>query len=434
MQYTDKIKASKIKASILSRRARWAEGQAISFLMRQGVENPDCLSLAAGLVDAATLPVALARRAAEIVLTDETRGRLALQYGHTGGAERLRRAVLAHLATLEGRPADGLGFVPERITLTNGSQQFLSLVAQVLLDPGDVCLVAAPTYFVFLGTVAGVGAETVTVETDGQGMRPDALEATLERLDAAGRLGRVKLIYLVSDFDNPSGYTLAADRRREIVAIAERWSRTHRIHVLEDAAYRELRYDGTPAPSVLSCDPAGETVIYAGTFSKSFSPGLRVGFGIAPAGLVEAIHARKGNEDFGSAHLNQQIMATVLEEGWYGPHVAVVRQGYARKRDALLAALGRYFAGIDGVSWVRPEGGLYVWMSLPPQVPTGFDSPLFERAAKVEKVMYVPGELCYGGPSETRPRHQMRLSFGVLDPATLDEAAARLARAVTAVV
>ena len=428
------IEADPAPAVHLSRRAHWAEGQAISFLMQQGVENPQCLSLAAGLVYAATLPVEIVRKASGVVLGDPAWGRHSLQYGHTAGAERLRKAVLNHLSRLEGTSVDDLGIDLDQLLLTNGSQQFLSLVAQVLLDPGDVCLVAAPTYFVFLGTIAGVGARAVSVGTDEEGMHPEALEEKLEELEAAGQLDRVKLIYLVSDFENPSGYTLSAERRSAIVRIAKRWSRSQRIHILEDAAYRELRYDGVAAPSVWSSDPERDTVIYSGTFSKSFSPGLRAGFGIAPKPLVDALCARKGNEDFGSAHLNQQLIATVLEEGWYEPHVSVVRLGYRTKRDALLAAIDRHFDGLAGVSWVRPQGGLYVWMSLPPDVETGFDSSLFARASKVEQVMYVPGELCYGGEPAGRPRHQMRLSFGVLDPPSLEEAAKRLAAAVRAVV
>lgn len=417
----------------LARRAAWAEGQAISYLMRQGVENPQCLSLAAGLVDSVTLPVDIVRKASEIVLHDAAWGRHALQYGHTSGAERLRRAIHAHLDQLERQTGSGLDVDLDQIILTNGSQQFLSLTAQILLDPGDICLVAAPTYFVFLGTIAGVGARAVPIGTDENGMRSESLEAKLAEIEAAGELDRVKLIYLVSEFENPSGFTLSAERRERIVGIAEEWSRNQRIHILEDAAYRELRYDGDPLPSVRSFDATGEAVIYAGTFSKSFSPGLRVGFGIAPKPLIEPICARKGNEDFGSAHFNQQLLATVLDENWYRPHTETVRLGYRTKRDALLAALDQHFAGIEGVSWMHPAGGLYVWMTLPPGIDTGFESPLFERAAKVEQVMYVPGALCHGGEAESRPRHQMRLSFGVLDPPSLEEAAARLARAVQAV-
>lgn len=418
---------------VLSRRAGWAGGQAISYLMKQGVENPHCLSLAAGLVDSTTLPVEIVRKATDIVLRDSAWGRHALQYGHTAGAERLRRAVFAHFARLEGVTPEDLGISLDQVILTNGSQQFLSLAAQVLLDPGDICLVAAPTYFVFLGTIAGVGARSIPIGTDQQGMQPESLEATLAALESSGELGRVKLIYAVSDFENPSGFTLSGPRRQQIVEIAGRWSRSQRIHVLEDAAYRELRYDGDAPGSVFSYDSGRDTVLYAGTFSKTFSPGLRIGFGIVPPSLVEPICARKGNEDFGSAHFNQQVLATVLEEDWYLPHVAQVRAGYRIKRDALLAAIDRHFTGLDDVAWIRPDGGLYVWMSLPDHIDTGFESPLFARAAKQEQVMYVPGELCHGGTPAERPRHEMRLSFGVLDPANLDEAAARLSRAVQSV-
>lgn len=414
----------------LARRAVWAEGQAISFLMQQGVENPDCLSLAAGLVDSATLPVDIVRQAAEVVLGDANSGREALQYGHTAGSEKLRRLIRNHLDELERETGGELNVDLDQIILTQGSQQFLSLVAQVLLDPGDICLVAAPTYFVFLGTLAGVGARAIPVETDENGMKPDSLIEKLEEIEAAGESDRVKLIYLVSDFENPSGFTLTADRREQIVAIAEASSTTKRIHILEDAAYRELRYDGEPLPSVRSSDKSGQSVLYAGTFSKSFSPGLRVGFGIVPKSLVEPIRARKGNEDFGSAHLNQQLLATVLGQDWYRPHAETVRQGYRTKRDALLSGIEEHFTDLDGVSWMRPEGGLYVWMTLPPYIETGFGSPLFKRAAKFEHVMYVPGELCHGGEPEEKPTNQMRLSFGVLDPANLKEAAVRLARAV----
>src|SRR5690606_7945280 len=180
-----------------------------------------------------------------------------------------------------------------------------------------------------------------------------------------GRLDRVKLIYLVSYYDNPSGRCLAAERRGPILEIARKWSREHRILILEDAAYRELRYDGEVLPSVWSHDEARDTVIYTQTFSKSFSPGLRVGFGVVPAELVKPLCDRKGNEDFGSAHLNQHLLATVLESGLYARHVEEVCAAYTIKRDAMLAAADRYFADIDGASWVHPHGGLYVWMSLP---------------------------------------------------------------------
>ena len=422
----------------LSDRAAWAAGGAISFLMRQGVENPDCLSLAAGLVDRSTLPVDLVRDAAADLLAAPDAADL-LQYGHTAGAARARMAVLEHFADLEGETAGELaaarGLTAGRVLLTTGSQQFLSLVCQVLLNPGDVCLVAGPTYFVMLGTVAGVGGRAVRIETDGNGVTPAGLEAALDRFEAAGELDRVKLLYLVPDFENPSGVTLPGERRAAVLDILTRRDPGGRIHVLEDAAYRELRFDGEPEGSLWGRD-ADDRVIYAGTFSKSFAPGVRVGFGVAPLPLIPALIDRKGNEDFGSAHLNQHLLARVLETGAYGPHVETVRTGYRAKRDALLAGLEEHLAGLPGVSWLRPGGGLYVWLTLPEGTETGFDSPLFERATKEEGVMFVPGELCYAAESVDGcppPTNRARLSYGVLSPPQIAEAAARLGRAVRAV-
>jgi 2-aminoadipate transaminase len=261
-------------------------------------------------------------------------------------------------------------------------------------------------------------------------MKPEALDEALAQIADQGQLDRVKLIYLVSYYDNPSGRCLAAERRRPILDVARKWSRDQRILILEDAAYRELRYDGPELPSVWSHDEARDTVIYTQTFSKSFSPGLRVGFGVVPAELVKPLCDRKGNEDFGSAHFNQQLLATVLESGLYAEHVDEVRAAYTVKRDAMLAAADRYFDDIDGVTWVHPHGGLYVWMTLPEQIETGFDSPLFESATKTHGVMYVPGELAYAGPVGIRPHNQMRLSYGVQTPEGIDDGMRRLAAAV----
>lgn len=413
----------------LSRRWHYAREQAISFLMQQAVENPEVISLAAGLVDYETLPAEETLAAAEHLLQNRAAARLALQYGTTAGSERLRRLLLQHFAELEGTvrcPAN-----TSRLLVTTGSQQLLSLVCEVLLDPGDICLVAGPTYFVFCGNLNGVGAETVTIPTDDDGIRTDRLEAALEQLDRDGKLPRVKLIYVVSYYDNPAGLSLSLERRREVVEIARRWSRGHRILILEDAAYRELRYDGPVFPSIWSCDDTGgQGVIYTQTFSKSYAPGLRVGYGVVPDDLVGPLCDRKGNEDFGSANLNQHLLAEVLQSGRYAAHCQQVCSAYRIKRDAMLEAAEEHFSSIPQTTWVHPHGGLYVWMSLPQSVETGFKSRLFEEAVKRQGVMYVPGELCYTGPPETRPRHQMRLSYGVQTPEGIREGMSRLARAV----
>ena len=429
-----------------SQRRRWAADQAISFLMQQGVEHPHVVSLAAGLVDPASLPVAEAIEAARAVLSDDLRARSALQYGTTLGDLRLRQQLadyhkrLEQTSTPENKhdaPASGAirSVTADEIVCTTGSQQLLALLADALLDPGDICLVAAPTYFVFLGVLEGVGARAIALPADEHGMQMDALTAELQRLESVGELSRIKLIYVVSEFENPTGISLSLERRAELVAIAKHWSqrRGERIYILEDAAYRELHYDAPAPPSVWSFDVDGDTVIHAGTFSKSFSPGLRVGFGLMPRELREAINDLKGNQDFGSANFNQHLLAELLASRRFAIHAEEVRAAYRIKRDAMLSAADEFFSEMPGVSWVHPHGGLYVWMSLPPHVATGFDSPLFRQAVDVEQVMYVPGELCFGGPRERRQRHHMRLSFGVQSPNGIREGIRRLSRAVRAI-
>ena len=402
-------------------------------MMQQAVENPDVISLAAGLVDSESLPVEPTRRAVETLLGDPRRGQAALQYGTTAGSERLRDALLEYLARLEGVAVNQLGITRGQLVLTSGSQQLLSILGEVLLDPGDICLVGGPSYFVFLGTLEGLGARAVSISSDHGGMRLDALEETLEALRKKGDLPRVKMVYVVSYFDNPCSVSLEESRRAKLVELVERYSTHQRIHIIEDAAYRELRYEGDELPSLWSLDPERQTVVLAQTFSKCFSPGLRVGFGVLPAELVDAVSDRKGNEDFGSPNFNQHLLSTVFEEGLFEPHVDLLREIYRTKRDCLVAAASESLGDVDGVEWAVPQGGLYLWMSLPTMVETGLTGELFRRSVHDEGVMFVPGDLCYGGPVESRPRHQMRLSFGVQPLDGLREGMARLARAIEAV-
>ncbi|SFH79860.1 aminotransferase-like domain-containing protein [Planctomicrobium piriforme] len=412
-----------------SQRRQFTSELAISFLMQQAVENPLVISLAAGLVDPQTLPVAEVLQATTEMLASETVGKGALQYGTTAGYVRLRRLLLDHFAQLEKCSVEQLGIGIDRILLTTGSQQLLSLVCEVLFDPGDICLVAGPTYFVFAGNLAGVGARTVTIPSDEHGMQIDALDQALNVLHQAGDLPRVKMIYVVSYYDNPAGTCLSEERSRQLAAVAKKWSRDHQIFILEDAAYRELRYDGPEYPSVWSMDESREQVIYTQTFSKTFSPGIRVGFGIVPSALVQPLADRKGNEDFGSSNFAQHLMAGVLQQGLYASHLVDVKHGYKLKRDAMLIAAKKYFSKLPGVTWRHPHGGLYVWMSLPENIPTSFRSDLFRRAVEAG-VMYVPGEICYADSPDSRPNHQMRLSFGVQTPEGIDEGMRRLSIAV----
>lgn len=428
---------SKIK---FSKKRTWSHDLPISFLMQQGVENPGCLSLAAGLVDQNSLPVTSTKNALDSIFSAQHTAREALQYGTTAGSLGLRELLLDHLTTLEQKSPEELGISVNNIIVTTGSQQYLSLAGEVLLDPGDICLVAAPTYFVFLGVLQGLGARTVSVETDEFGMRMDSLEATLASLESQGDLAKVKMIYLVSDYENPSGISLEIDRRKQVVEIARKWSKQHRILILEDLAYRELCYDGPVVPSIRSFDESGESVILTQTFSKSFSPGLRVGFGVAPAEVCAAIRDKKGNDDFGSTNMSQHILTRVLRDNLYYDHVEHLRNVYREKRDCMLQAADKYFSKIPDVHWVHPNGGLYVWMTLPKAIETGFQSPLFQKATQEEKVMYVPGELFYSFDEGLNPddqpaiqKNHMRLTFGVQNSEGIEEGMKRLSNAVKSI-
>jgi len=280
-----------------------------------------------------------------------------------------------------------------------------------------------------LGLLASLGARAVGVAIDAHGMIPESLEDQLERREAAGELERVKAIYMTSYYENPSTVTLSLPRRAEIVELARRYSRAAPIYVIDDAAYRELRYAGQDLPSLRAFDEDGATVIVAETFSKSFSPGVRVGWGVLPEELVEPVSNLKASIDFGSPNLNQHLMHAVLQAGLFEPHVAQLRASYRAKLDAMLRALDEFLAGIRGVKWRRPSGGLYVWLELPEGLPAGPGGELIEHAL-AEGVLYVPGEYCYPPEGQAVRANTIRLSFGVQTPENIRRGIEALARAI----
>ena len=412
-----------------SQRAQWAAGQPINQLMARALENPDLISLAAGFVNGDTLPDEPVQHALSELLGDPAAARSALQYGTTAGLPTLRRMLVERASALDGCDTP---LSPDQVVVTAGSNQLLHLVSESLLDPGDVVLCASPTYFVYMGLLAGLGTHPVGVATDQAGIIPEALEERLDQFRAKGELGRVKAIYLVPYFDNPAGVTMPAQRRAAVVEIAKRWSRQSKIHVISDEAYRELRYWGDDIRSMWTCDEEGDTVIVAGTFSKSFSPGIRVGWGFLPRHLAGPVNDQKGNVDFGSPNFNQHLMAKVMEMGLLDAHVERVREGYRSKLTAMLEAARTHLAPLAEVRWFEPSGGLYVWLTLPPRIDASMDGPLFE-AAMEEGVLYVPGQFCYPSRGETVCRNTIRLSFGVQSCAKIREGVEKLARAIAVV-
>jgi 2-aminoadipate transaminase len=385
------------------------------------------VSLAAGLVDEATLPSGPVARAMSAILEDSETAKAALQYGSTQGLPALREAILKRILSADNTPNSTV--TPADVILTTGSQQLLYLLGEVLLNPGDTVLIEAPTYFVYQGVLESAGATVVPVAMDTGGMSMAALETTLKQLEAQGKLHRVKIIYTVDYFQNPSGLSLAAERRPQLVAIAKRFSKHHRIVVLEDAAYRELRYDGPDIPSVFSHDTDHHHVVYASTFSKPLSPGLKTGYAILPHGLADAVLNLKSNHDFGSTNLAQHAIHHILKTGDFDTHIQTLCGAYVQKRDAMLAALAEYFRDWPTVTWTVPSGGLYVWLKFPNHIDTGRGGTLVDRAVQAG-VLYVPGEDAYV-PDEHGfiPRHEARLSFGVATPGQIREGIRRLREA-----
>ncbi len=419
-----------------SHRARHAADQPISYLMAEALANPGLISLAAGFVDYETLPTEATRSLLDGLLADPAAARAALQYGTTAGLPALRERLYRHLATLDDAVPDGYPGSPDDLVVTTGSQQLLHLLTDLLVDPGDIVVTAWPSYFVYSGALSAFGAQVRSVDSDEHGMIPQRLESLLAELDAAGQLNRVKLVYVCSYHENPTGRTLSAERRPRIVEIVRRFSRDHRILILEDAAYRELKFDGTAPPSMKRFDPGNEFVALLQTFSKPFAPGLKTGYGLLPRELVEPLCLQKGGRDFGSANLCQHLLERAMTSGAFTSHIERLRQAYAVKRDAMLAALEEHLGDFEPrhTSWTRPRGGLYVWLTLPPHIDTGRHSPLFTRSLELG-VLFVPGEYCYP-PDETRQpsRHTIRLSFGVPSVEQIERGIARLAEALRQVV
>lgn len=408
---------SSIAYSALGHRA---QSPTIARLMAMMLENPKLLSLAAGFTDNQTLPVPAVQAAVERL------GKRAgepeyLQYGTNQGRPRLRAALADRLLALESPPdADT---VRKNFFITNGSQQALYLAMQVLCDPGDIVLVDRPSYFVYLEMLAGLGVRARSMPLDGKGRIDGAgLSALLETLRERGELGRVKAVYFVSYFSNPSARSLDEAEKNAIAGALTKAGVI--VPVVEDAAYRELYYtEPYPARSVLSLPAWAEfPKLYLSTLTKPFASGLKIGYGTSSDAelLAKMLHV-KGHHDFGTANYNQAIFEEVLAVGGLDAQLAVIRPGYQKKMRALHGALTEAGLPALGWKWSVPGGGLYLWLEAPAGLDTGMDSA-FCHACVASGVLYVPGDLCFG---DDAPKNFIRLSFGVLGEADLIEAGRR---------
>jgi 2-aminoadipate transaminase len=330
---------------------------------------PDLISFAGGLPAPELFPIEALARAAQEVLSGD--GPAALQYGVSEGHLPLREWVCEHLAR-----AEGIAATPDRVLITNGSQQGLDLVAKTLIDPGDVVVVENPAYLGALQAFKSYQARIVGVPGDGDGIRTDELEATLARLPRPP-----KLLYLIPNFQNPTGTSLSAGRRARVLELAA-W---HGVPIVEDDPYGRLRFSGPDVPP-LAAMPGGESVLYLGTSSKILAPGLRVAWLVAPDREVyERLVAAKQAADLHTSSFAQRVVCRYLgTPGALDQHIGRLRAAYALRRTAMLQSLERHLP--RGCTWTRPDGGLFLWVRLPP----GTDGFELLRAATLEKV--APGE------------------------------------------
>lgn len=401
----------------------------ITYFIQKALETPGLISFAAGLVDESSLPAGAVADAVAEIMADPAAARAALQYGSTQGLPALREKVLQHVCKADGVKPGELNLTVDDVIITTGSQQLLYLLAEAMLDEGDIVITEAPSYFVYHSVLQSKGVRVLTVPMDPGGMDLVALEALLARLERTGDLSRVKFIYSVDYFQNPTGLTLLEARRPRLVELARRFSKSHRILILEDAAYRELRYQGEDLPSIKKFDETNEFVVYTSTFSKPCAPGLKTGYALMPRDLVAPIANLKGNHDFGSGNLAQHVLNRLMESGAYHRHVLTLQDVYRRKRDLMLACLDEQFADFPGLQWTIPYGGLYVWLTFPDNVDTGPGGSLVQ-AALDHGVLYVPGNFGHM-PDEAGgvPRNEIRLCYAVSEPPQIVEGVRRLREA-----
>jgi 2-aminoadipate transaminase len=389
--------------------------------------RPQLISLAAGFTDSESLPVREARLLLNRLLGSLATGRTALQYGTTAGEPELRRLTAERLHCQDHpRPGAEAVYTPNRMFITSGSQQLLYVLSECLCDPGDIVLVEDPTYFVYLGIVQSHGLQCRGIRLEPDGIDLTCLEQTLADLHRRGQIHRVKLLYLVTYFQNPTGRTTSLAKKAQALQLLRHYEPAagHPLYLLEDAAYRELRFAGDDVPSALTVPASAQRVVYAGTFSKPFATGVRVGFGILPEPLLKVVLRIKGNHDFGSSNLLQQLLRWAMASGLYENHVRTLRRRYARKARTMTDAIRAHFPAT--VDWRAPAGGLYVWARLPGGVRSGLRSKLF-RSALRNNVLYIPGELCYApDPTRRKPNCEMRLSFGGASEAHIRTGIARL--------
>lgn len=351
-------------------------------------ESSDIISFAGGLPAPELFPVAEISEICAMVLQQD--GQHALQYTTTEGYQPLRKWIACRMNSTQGT-----NFGEDNILITNGSQQALDLTGKVFLDEGDVVLCESPTYLAAITAFKAYGCRFVEVPTDDGGMNMEALAAILKRTE------KVKVVYVIPNFQNPTGRTMNLERRKRLAELAAQ----HNVVVLEDNPYGELRFEGDALPAVQSFDKEG-CVLATGTFSKILCPGLRVGWVAGPEEIVQKYTLVKQGCDLQSNTFTQRVIAAYLENYDIDAHITKILQVYRKRRDVTLAAMSRFFT--SEVSFTHPEGGLFVWVT----APEGVHTPSLLEECIAKKVAFVPGGSFFPGGGHD---NTMRINFSTMD-------------------
>ncbi|HJV80715.1 PLP-dependent aminotransferase family protein [Noviherbaspirillum sp.] len=382
-----------------SERAQQLQSSAIREILKVTV-RPEIISFAGGLPSPATFPVERMRAAFDTVLSKE--GKVALQYGPTDGYAPLREWIAHSLSV------NGAKIVPEQVLMVSGSQQGLDLLAKVLVDEGSKLLVETPSYLGALQAFSLYRPQFVSVATDDHGLLPD-------QVASVGQGAR--LLYALPNFQNPTGRTLSVDRRLALVETCARLG----LPLIEDDPYGALCYRGEPLPKMVTMNPDG--VIYMGSFSKVLTPGIRLGYVVAPVPLIRKLEQAKQAADLHTAQLTQMVVHEVVKDGFLTDHIPTIRKLYSDQCDAMLAALAEFFP--SSVTWTKPEGGMFIWVTLPKHI----DSMKLLDEAIAEHVAFVPGAPFYANAPQA---NTLRLSFVTVPPEKIREGVARLGKLIAA--
>jgi 2-aminoadipate transaminase len=369
-------------------------------------QQPEMISFAGGLPSPDSFPIDDIRKIASEVLEED--GRAALQYGTTEGDIRLR-TLLA-----ERHRNDGLVISPENIVITTGSQQALDLCGKLFIDKGDVVICGLPSYLGGLNAFANYGACLKGIPLDGEGMHPGLLEETIINLRKEGKV--IKFIYIIPDFQNPTGVTLPRSRRLEIISVAER----HDLLIVEDSPYREVRFEGTPEPLMAALDKSGR-VITLFTFSKILAPGFRLAWVTGHPQIIDKIVTAKQSADLCSPPLIQKIAARYIEKGLLDVNLKKTVELYRQRRDYMILCFREFMP--EGVTWTEPSGGMFLFVTLPPKI----DAAVLLEKAIMKKVAFVSGAVFH---CNNEGRNTMRINFSFADRNDTYEGVRRLAATI----